>query len=323
MTPAEELLNKAQNALDSGDHTNAKTYVEQALKKAEEIKNQYEKAKNAIAQAEGFLSPIGSAKKAFEKGDYVKAYRLAVEAGKKKVLYQRLFALGVVIALAVVSGSAYTIRRRKERERKLKRFNKLLTKAEKAPSYEKVEILREAYNLIGGVEPSLAQKAKNLLDSAEKETAKILESLIKEFNDAIENLDVKTAEEKLGEAEPYAKAMNKSLEQYRAKLGDVKSALTTLQEAETLFSEGELSLTYSPVEAVKMAKKAVKIAGDIEGIRLRAQELFSRAERELSRTLSKGDSLLSEKKFDEAIQTYGSALPLAGPSERPNSSGKR
>jgi len=94
VTEAEELLSKAENALNSGDYTNAKSLAEQAKEKAEEINKLAAPANDAIddaksavqnAKSKGFYSAeaevlFSQAEQAFEIGNYVKAKSLAENA---------------------------------------------------------------------------------------------------------------------------------------------------------------------------------------------------------------------------------------------------
>ncbi|AEK71936.1 Serine/threonine protein kinase [Thermococcus sp. 4557] len=314
--------------------------------------------------------------------------------------------------------------------------------------------------MIKGVDKTLAKKAKNLLDATKTEIFTTLNVIIKEFNTALENLDIKTAEAKLKEAEPYAEALGKNINWHKKRLEKVKEVYHALEEAQFLLSKDELVQAYSKFkralseaqslnhellmkkageglkrieeyytkesskkisnarkladdrkyssalielkellplaraigrsgeierlmdeiqvdslleeadsafknsayvialgkyrkayskalklnqpekanlaekrifeiekhlsdkllkqaenapmnEAIEKAKKALEIAGYLEDIRIRAQRILSKAENELSKILSEGDALLLERRFDDAIRVYESALPLA------------
>ncbi|WP_297523253.1 protein kinase, partial [Thermococcus sp.] len=304
LAPAENLLNEAQNAFDSGDYVKAHDYSEQAIQKAEEIKNQYYRAKEAISKAEGFLSPIGDAKKAFEKGDYLKAYQLAVEAGRKRDLYQKLFALGVIISAALIGGSSYRVHRKRERERKLREINSIIERAEKAPVLEKIRLLKEAEKLAGPVGPEALGRVRKLLSPAMNEARETYNRIIREFDSALEGLDVKTAEAKLSEAKPYAEILGrKDFKRKGERLERLKKELKDLQRTERLVKRGNLKeaaptltqLSSSPFEGVR--KKARALLGEVEGW--------------LSKVIAKGDSLFSSGDYAGAIKAYESALPIA------------
>ncbi|WP_143592351.1 NHL repeat-containing protein [Thermococcus litoralis] len=79
--------------------------------------SKYDQALKAIKNAEGFLSDsktLGQAKAAFEKGDYVTAYQLAMKAEQAKKTRQTLFAL-MLIALAGAVAGMYYRSQKKER----------------------------------------------------------------------------------------------------------------------------------------------------------------------------------------------------------------
>ncbi|WP_297073252.1 protein kinase [Thermococcus sp.] len=349
LTPAENLLNEAEKAFNSGDYEKAYDYASQAIQKAEEIKSQYERAKpevekakklaseagltvnpllsvfnsgdyeraykmaidaqkavEAIKTAEGFLSPIGDARKAFEKGDYVRAYQLAIEAEKKRDLYQKLFALGVALAVAVTGSSAYvTHRKRRERERKLGELNALLRKAEKAPLLERIKILKEAEKIAVTLGSDALPRVRKLLSSAVNEATETYQGIINDFTSALENLDVKTAEAKLEEAKAYAEALGKAkdIEERKKLLERMKKERRSLMKAEKLVENGNLA------EAARLLVPLQ--SSPISGIREGAKQLLERIERQMEETVARGDSLLASGDYTGTIRTYESVLPIA------------
>ena len=313
-------VNNTDASIENTDATAENTHVtpqpsDATVKPANlEVETQYPSVesikyvKQTIQRAGGFLAPaslISQAKEAFQSGDYVKAYQLAIQAEAEKEKRQKMFAFGV-IALAIIGGGlSYGYQKRKERERKLGELNALLRKAEKAPLLERIKILKEAEKIAVTLGSDALPRVRKLLSSAVNEATETYNRLIGDFTSTLENLDVKTAEVKLEEAKAYAEALGKAkdIEEREKLLDRMRKERRSLMKAGKLVENGNLA------EAARLLVPLQ--SSPISGIREGAKQLLERIERQMEETVARGDSLLASGDYTGAIRTYESVLPIA------------
>ena len=282
------------------------------LKEAEKLAEPL--GQNALASVRKFLSPaveeaarllqeaIARGDSLLSSGDYAGAIRTYESALPVAEALEK----GDIVRSKIESSrrTLDEMRKRKERERKLEELNALLKKAEKAPLPGRVRFLKEAEKIASSLGSDALSRVRKLLSSAVEEATETYDRLMGEFESALKNLDLTTAETRLREAEPYAEALGKK--DFRGKgerLERLRNELKDLQSAERLVKRGDMGEA-API-LISLSSSSV------EGIRERAKNLLGAVEEWLGKAIARGDSLFSSGDYTGAIRTYESVLPIA------------
>jgi len=138
-----------------------------------------------------------------------------------------------------------------------------------------------------------------------------LNSLLREFENALRNRRMEDAEMKLKEAERYAYVLGINLEEQRRTLEAAKRELVEC-EIKKLLAEAKEKLKEGDFDTVvRLYAKAKELSTRYEILCEKVEGFGRRLEGTLDRAISLGDTLLSEGKLTEAIEVYERILPIA------------